>query len=676
MRFFLPSTAVVTRLASAASIGVLLVILALMATGSRDAAFREAEIEVRDSARSLVAHMLRVLEVGDLLLLHQQNVASTIDRRDGASVAAASRSLQRMVETAPFVFRLFMVDARGDVYASSMTEAQPLNTQGRDYFQFHQAGERGLHISSVLRSQATGDAIVILSRRVTGPGGEFAGVVLVSFQLDTLRNISQTMLPERWTADFQIISPGMQVIVDGASPPDHTGRYLSEQSRALFEESDAAVWTYEATGDAPRLWAHQRVHRYPLYVRVGITTAEINARWLRSIAPSAALSLLILAVLAGLSTLGIRHAHAAEIARRELDAANRELEGRVQLRTAELRQSNEAVHESEARLQLILDAARLGTYERDLRSNAGHMSARGLALHGLSSDREKYTVESFIDTVHPLDRAAIQAALARALSGQGPYDVEYRVTLADGQVRWIGARGEVIFDAAGAPRRVAGISYDITERKRAEQRLKLLAREVDHRARNLLAVVQAMVRMTRAGTIEEFIDAVEGRISALGRAHTLLAESRWTGADLRRIVNRELAAFKGGVLDSRVQATGPTVMLNPAAAQSIAMAVHELATNAMKYGALAVPEGRVRLDWSWTEDGSLALGWTESGGPAVQPPARAGFGTRVINGTIQKQLRGQVDIDWRTDGLRCRFVLPAAAIAEMPAEELETAHGA
>lgn len=658
-------TAIATRIASAASIGVLLVILVLVGVHSKDTAWTEAETRVRESAHSVAEDVRRILEIGDLLLFLQQDIAAVTDPGDPWQVAQANLRQQRMVETIPYVFRLFLIDADGTPFATSMPQPPRVNAREREYFQFHQQGEKGLHISSVLRSQATGEPIVILSRRLSDREGAFRGVALVSFQLDTLRDFAQLLLPEGRAADFQVIGPTMQIIVDGTPDPDMTGQYLSPETQARFRETDAGVYTYAAGEDTERVWAHAKVGKYPVYVRVGIETREILARWRSDIAPYAALSLLVLAVLIGLALLGNRHARAVEQAREQLDAANRELESRVRERTAELAVSLEALRTNEARLQLILDAARLGTYERDLRSGTGHMSAFGRALHGLPAEDGRYTVESWMQAVHRDDRPVIQAALYRALAGHAPYDVEYRVTQPDGQVRWIGARGKVLFGANGEPQRAAGISYDITERKQAEQRLRLLAREVDHRAKNLLAVIQSMVRMTRARTMEEFVDAVEGRIAALGRAHTLLAEGRWVGADLRRLVDEELAPHRSrGRDERRVEIVGPSVMLAPAAAQSASIAVHELATNAVKYGALSVPRGRVKIEWSWRLDGRLEVQWMESGGPPVQPPAHQGFGMRVITGTIKRQLAGEVHFDWHAEGLRCRFLLPAAAICD------------
>jgi two-component sensor histidine kinase/CheY-like chemotaxis protein len=203
------------------------------------------------------------------------------------------------------------------------------------------------------------------------------------------------------------------------------------------------------------------------------------------------------------------------------------------------------------------------------------------------------------------------------------------------------------------------VTIDVTERKEAEQRQDLLAREVDHRARNALAVVQSIVRLTRARGIEDYVVAVEGRIRALSRAHMLLSRSRWEGADLRKLVEEELAPYRTGEAES-VVATGPEVVLQPATAQALAIALHELATNAAKYGALSTAAGKVELTWE-LEPANLMLLWTETGGPAIEPPCSEGYGTRVIGASIERQLGGRASFDWRPEGLHCVLSLPCAA---------------
>jgi PAS domain S-box-containing protein len=201
------------------------------------------------------------------------------------------------------------------------------------------------------------------------------------------------------------------------------------------------------------------------------------------------------------------------------------------------------------------------------------------------------------------------------------------------------------------------IARDVTEQKRREEQIALLAREADHRTKNLLALAQATVHLTHADTPEELKAAIEGRLQALAKAHTLLAQSRWAGADLRAMVVDELSPYiKDG--DARAEIDGRSLMLDPEPAQAIAMALHELATNAAKYGALSVPEGRVRVEWRLGLARRLTLRWVETGGPPVSEPSRRGFGTRVMERMICGQCNGEIDFDWREEGAVCEITLP------------------
>jgi two-component sensor histidine kinase len=172
-------------------------------------------------------------------------------------------------------------------------------------------------------------------------------------------------------------------------------------------------------------------------------------------------------------------------------------------------------------------------------------------------------------------------------------------------------------------------------------------------------VVQSIVRLTRAGSIDHYVIAVEGRIRALSRAHMLLSRSRWEGADLGKLVEEELAPYRTGEAKT-VSAEGPEVVLQPATAQALAIALHELATNAAKYGALSTTAGKVTLSWEFKSE-HLVLQWTETGGPAVEPPCSEGYGTRVICASIERQLGGRAGFDWRPEGLHCVLSLPRAA---------------
>jgi PAS domain S-box-containing protein len=213
------------------------------------------------------------------------------------------------------------------------------------------------------------------------------------------------------------------------------------------------------------------------------------------------------------------------------------------------------------------------------------------------------------------------------------------------------------------PSRGGGLSVyfqDIDERKKAEERMRLLAAEVDHRAKNMLSLVNVMLRQTRAGTVQEFAASAQGRVAALARAHTLLSDTRWEGADLGKLIREELAPFRLGK-SGRIAIEGEPVALSPAAAQAFAMALHELATNAGKYGALSAPEGTVAVRWI-RSGANLLLNWIESGGPRVRASGESGFGMRVITLAIRDQLGGKASFDWRPEGLRVELAVPAGKL--------------
>jgi PAS domain S-box-containing protein len=201
------------------------------------------------------------------------------------------------------------------------------------------------------------------------------------------------------------------------------------------------------------------------------------------------------------------------------------------------------------------------------------------------------------------------------------------------------------------------IARDITEQKRGQERIANLAREAEHRSRNLLATVQATVNLSQSDTAKGLKQAIEGRIQAIAKVHSLFAQSRWIGAELSTIVTQELDPFFQGN-EARLRIEGPPVLLQPDAAQAIAVIVHELATNAVKYGALSTTGGQVELKWSHPAGGWLVLRWTERGGPRVTKPTRHGFGSRVIQSMID-QLKGKTSFDWRAEGLECVITLLA-----------------
>jgi PAS domain S-box-containing protein len=229
----------------------------------------------------------------------------------------------------------------------------------------------------------------------------------------------------------------------------------------------------------------------------------------------------------------------------------------------------------------------------------------------------------------------------------------------DGTLVSISLTVSPITDDAGRIVGASKIARDITEQKRREEQIGLLAREADHRTKNLLALAQATVHLTNGETAADLKSAIEGRLRALANAHTLLAQSRWAGADLRNLALEELSPYRAeddGKDGARARIEGPSLMLEQQPAQAIALALHELTTNAVKYGALSIPSGRIDVTWRLQSVNRLVLRWVETGGPQVASPTRQGFGTRVMT-RICEQLNGELKFDWRADGLICDIAI-------------------
>ncbi len=355
---------------------------------------------------------------------------------------------------------------------------------------------------------------------------------------------------------------------------------------------------------------------------------------------------------------------------RELEQLNAKLERRVAERTAELEQSNARLHESERQLRLATEAAEIGIWDVDNVADTLYWPPRVKAMFGISPDIP-VSMNDFFAGLHPDDKEAVGKAYEAACDPvkRAMYDVEYRaIGKEDGVVRWVAAKGLGIFDVNGRCVRVIGTALDVTSRKEAEEQQNLLAREVDHRARNALAVIQSIIRLTRARNVDDYVAAIEGRIKALARAHTLLSDSRWHGADLATLVGEELEPYRSG---DKVSIDGPGISLQPSTAQGLALALHELATNAAKHGALSSVSGKVRLSWRLQPD-ALIFDWAESGGPQIARPTTRSFGLRVIRASIEQQLNGRTKFDWDPDGLHCSFWIPRRAT--LKPREASSAH--
>ncbi|MDE2377432.1 HWE histidine kinase domain-containing protein [Bradyrhizobium sp.] len=339
---------------------------------------------------------------------------------------------------------------------------------------------------------------------------------------------------------------------------------------------------------------------------------------------------------------------------RELEGLNRELEDRVRARTAELEKSTAKLVESEQRRSMAIAAGRMGSWDWDWIDGDWMWDEGQYRIFGVTPETFNVTTANIQALLQPDDVERMRKAIAGFRKGATSYEAEFRVNRPDGEVRWCTGTAAATLDAAGRVVRVSGVTVDITERKRAEERQMLLAREVDHRAKNALALAQSIVRLTRADDVKSYVGAVEGRINALARVHTILSLSSWQGAELGKLIEEELAPYAPG---GQIRVSGPQVQLAPATAQTLVLALHELFTNSAKYGALSTRAGRLSIDWQVADD-TLALCWEESDGPAVRPPKSRGFGTRSLLASVESQLGGLAQFDWRTEGLLCRLEVP------------------
>ena len=321
------------------------------------------------------------------------------------------------------------------------------------------------------------------------------------------------------------------------------------------------------------------------------------------------------------------------------------------------------------RLQFALEAGRLGSWELDVESRAYESSDQCKSHYG-RPPLDHLTFDDLLASVHEGDRTRMQTAMEEAIRTGAAYDIEYRVKHPSGEVRWLHVRGRAApREETGGVHRMAGVSLDITERKRAEERQRLLLNELNHRVKNTLATVISIASQTTRNSpdLTAFKPAFEARILALSQTHNLLTTENWEAASLDDILVGELTPHAGPrdgggarfLLDSDRR-----VRLNPKAAVAIGMVVHELATNAVKYGALSQPEGRVTVRSRVTllEERDLVIDWIESGGPRVEPPKRRGFGTRVLQQGLAGELGGNVELDYRPEGLSCRIRLPMHAL--------------
>jgi PAS domain S-box-containing protein len=341
----------------------------------------------------------------------------------------------------------------------------------------------------------------------------------------------------------------------------------------------------------------------------------------------------------------------------------------VNIDVTERRRSEQALADRYRQLELAAKHALVGRYVIEI--NAGledfnlqrlQFSSGFAAIYGLPEETTEISLGHWRSLVHPDDLPQFLSHRQQLFAERRcDHHSEHRIVRSCGTICWIEARSFIEYDQAGHAKRMVGVNIDITERKRAEEARKILNAELDHRVKNALATVTAIISHTQQGSrsIADFTSALEGRIRSMAATHDLLSSRHWQELPLIELIRRELAPYAAS---KNTEISGPTVLLKPEAGQALAMVLHELATNAATYGALSTNKGRVLIRWDRRLNGrplsNLVLEWREVGGPRADAPGKSSYGTSTIHDLIPYEFGGTVDLVFAPDGVRCRLELP------------------
>lgn len=643
----------------------LLVALALFGAElllGRARVMERATVDTRTEADQLAEHAARLMGAHALVLRN----AEWLVRSQGWDAVAGTPHLHEWLRDlageAPEVQSYWLADANGKVRVSTLRWPPPdLNVADRDYFTPHQNGDIGLHVSPRLVGRLNPEVFFALSHRVEAHNGAFLGVVQVSMRPAYFESFYAS-IATRPDVEVMLVRHDGEVLVRHPVTAD-AGLTLGNVTDLVAQRDPASglVTALSPFDGQERLYAVADVDRVPVRVVYGISTAGLRSDWGWSALGHFSFALLATLMLLPLAAIALRQTRQAEVAQGQLRSSNVALEARVRERTAHLDIALDDLRRSEERLSRLVSTAPVAIMEigpdgRFTDVNAAAERILGLSRQAIIGVRH----DAAIWHATALDgrpMASVDFPTARALAGEEVRDGEYALRDPKTGARQILSVNAVpIRNEDGRIIGCTATAMDVTGRYEAEDRQRLLMREVDHRAKNALAVAQAVVRLSRADSIEAFTSAVEGRISSLARSHSLLAQASWSGADLERLVEDEVQAFAAE--PSQLTLRGPRVRLGADMVQSLGLVFHELATNAAKHGALSRPDGQVTVDWTVRRN-VLELTWTETGGPVVTtPPTRKGFGSTLLGQVLRHQLGGKIDMDWAANGLKCHVTLP------------------
>jgi PAS domain S-box-containing protein len=527
---------------------------------------------------------------------------------------------------------IFVDDVGRVVLHSDTFPAEPVSLSDREWFQAHLAGADRA-IDGAFISRVTQELMFVHTFAMRDGEGALLGAINIGMRSDEIlgahalpfydTGIVTTVAKE--TGEILARDPFPEALIGTSLELPAYARQEWVGLRSRFADGRRAVTAY------------RHLPEYGLVVSVSIPLVVI----LQPLTVTVLASLPLLALVFVASLLTLRH----------------------------LEEQQRKLRQAATRLETVLHASSLGAWQWFPKSNRNEYNDRWAEMLGYRPGEVETTHDEWEKRLHPDEAERVLASVARHLRGETEeFREEHRLRHKDGHWIWVLDAGRVAErDAEGNPELMIGVHLDITERREAEERRLVISREVDHRAKNLLTVVRAIVSMTKAESVDAFKSALSGRIQALSRAHDLLSESRWQGADLCDIAEQELAPYRAEA-GHDIVIDGPRIVLEPAASQALSMTLHELATNAAKYGALSQPGGSLRLNWKLPDDAlSIEIVWEESGGQSLAgKPEHVGFGSRMIQAMIDSQLGGTLAYEWAEPGMRCTFTVPRAHVAAYP----------
>jgi PAS domain S-box-containing protein len=648
----------------------------------------------------------REAEVNDLAIRQAQLVGAELERVfDGIhslllavdetpsirafDTAACSPYLKAIQEKVPYILSFVAMDISGHI------RCRPLGTiDTQHYFAdrayFHEALSRlgfvvGDYTPVFEEGGLAPQPVLPLALPIWNDRGDVVGVLAAALDLAWLnQKVKERTVPENGSvtvADRRGI-----MIVQHPHPERMLGKLLPQEY--LAQASAKTIGTAEtiSADGLKRIVGYIPLAVPPrdIYVNVGLSTkaafASINQAARRGFMLIAAALILALSLSALLSrafitkpfeivTDGIRAWRQGDYQAR-IDLPGKSGEFGILGRAFndlmdDVAERQHALQASEERARLALEAGHMGTWWYDPNKGVGGWSTQATAMLGFPHASEVMDHQHWLDILHPEDLDRVVRKWHDSVENQGDYQDEYRIRLPNGDLRWINSRGRVFFDIQKRPVYFIGIFQDITEQKHAEEQQRFFLDELNHRVKNTLTTVQSIASQTlrTTETSAQFKEAFEGRLLALSKTHNLLTRKSWREAELRDVAEQELAPYrKQG--DERVVLNGPNVRLPARYAINLGLVLHELVTNAAKYGALSTNAGHLDMNWTVVQNedrpDQLRIHWTESGGPPVAPPKRQGFGSRLIRRSIEGELGGYMVLNFAEGGVSYDISVPLA----------------